>query len=236
MRLAINQPYFFPYIGYFSLIKNSDQFILLDVVQFVRQGWMRRNRILKQDNGWQYISVPVNDCSRETLIKDISICNNNNWKQVLLNQLQYYRKLAPYYTPVTDLLNNIFKGDFTDIVHLNKKTLEGICEYLEIDFQIKVLSEMDLQLEKAGAPDEWALNICKAIGDVNEYWNLPGGSGFYDTAKYYNAGLDIKFLKNIAKPYDQKREKFEPDLSIIDVMMFNDKSKIRDMIDEFEFI
>ena len=73
MRLGIMQPYFFPYIGYMSLIKNTDLFILFDDVQFIRHGWIERNRILKPSGGWQYIAVPLEKHHRDTLIKEIRI-------------------------------------------------------------------------------------------------------------------------------------------------------------------
>ena len=97
MKLGIMQPYFFPYIGYFSLIKHTDDFILLDTVQFIRHGWIERNRILKPSDGWQYIMVPLKKHSRETLIKNIEINNEQQWKEKILAQLQHYKKQAPYF-------------------------------------------------------------------------------------------------------------------------------------------
>ena len=96
MRLGIMQPYFFPYIGYISLIKNVDKFILLDDVQFIRHGWIERNRILKPTGGWQYISVPLEKHGQKIAIKDIKINNSQQWKSKIISQLTYYKK-APYY-------------------------------------------------------------------------------------------------------------------------------------------
>ena len=236
MIIAINQPYYFPYIGYFSLIKHTDQFILLDVVQFKKQSWMRRNRILKNGESWDYFSVPVVKSSLGTSINEIEINNNNNWGKENLAKLEYYKQKAPYYPEVRQLLEDFFSHKYHDVLSLNKASLELICNYLEIEADIKVLSEMDLQFEKPGEPDEWALNICKAIGNVQEYWNPPAGKEFYDTGKYEDEGLTIRFLQNNMKPYDQQRETFEPGLSIIDVMMFNDKNRIHELIDDFKFI
>src|SRR5450756_2454672 len=79
MRLGIMQPYFFPYLGYYSLIKNTDRFVFLDDVQFIRHGWIERNRILKPAEGWQYIAAPLEPHKRGTLIKDIAIRNTEDW-------------------------------------------------------------------------------------------------------------------------------------------------------------
>lgn len=93
MKLGIMQPYFFPYLGYFSLIKHTDRFILFDTVQFIRHGWIERNRILKPNEGWQYIQVPlIKDKGRDTVIKDVKIRNTENWQQKIIAQLQHYKK------------------------------------------------------------------------------------------------------------------------------------------------
>ena len=98
MKLGIMQPYFLPYIGYFSIIKHTDEFILFDSVQFIRHGWIERNRILKQSGGWQYIQVPIiKNNGRETLIKDIRINNTDNWKTKILAQIQHYKKKSYKY-------------------------------------------------------------------------------------------------------------------------------------------
>ena len=98
MKLAIMQPYFFPYLGYLSLIKNTDRFILFDTVQFIRHGWIERNRVLKQGDGWQYISIPLEKHEQTTLIKDIKIKNTETdevYEQInraLASQMQWLRE------------------------------------------------------------------------------------------------------------------------------------------------
>lgn len=229
------QPYFFPYAGYFSLIKQTDRFILLDEVQFIRHGWIERNRILNSDQGWIYIKVPlVKEEGRITIIKKLKINNEQDWKQKIISQLLTYKKKAPYYKQVVDLIKDVFKGNFDEIVTLNKSSLESVCEYLEMEHNIEVFSTMNLSIEKPEAPDEWALNICKAIGDVKEYWNPPGGLSFFDKNKYENAGISLKFHKINLLPYNQFRAGFEPGLSIIDLMMFNSPQVISQMLDNYK--
>lgn len=236
MKLAIMQPYFLPYLGYFSLIKHTDEFILFDTVQFIRHGWIERNRILKPSNGWQYIMVPLKKHSRETLIKDIEINNDQQWKEKILAQLQHYKKQAPYFSNVIDILNEIFSKEYATIVDLNLASLKTVCNYLGIITPIQVFSLMNIDIEPANAPDEWALNICKALGNVDEYWNPPGGQSFFDKKKYENAGINLKFHSAILTDYDQKRNVFEPGLSILDVMMFNSVEEINKMLDNYELI
>ncbi len=233
MRLGIMQPYFFPYIGYFSLIKHVDQFILLDDVQFIRHGWIERNRILKQNGGWQYISVPLKKHKQKDLIKDIEINNDIDWRNKIIAQLSHYKR-APHYKQVMDLLENIFGQEFITITEINKVSLQEVLHYLGIDTPIKIFRDMGLKIDDVQAADEWALNICKAIPEVNEYWNPPGGKSFFDMTKYKDNGIDIKFQEVEFLDYKQKENVFERGLSIIDVMMFNDVERINAMLDRYK--
>lgn len=237
MILGIMQPYFMPYIGYFSLIKHTDKFILFDTVQFIRHGWIERNRILKQNEGWQYIQVPLIKIEgRSTVIKDVKINNSENWKNKIIAQLQHYKKKAPYYFKVISIINEIFISDFEDIVTLNKLSLEKICEYLGFDTQIEVFSKMNLEIEEAREPDEWALNICKAIKGADEYWNPPGGQSFFDKSKYDRENIKLKFQSIELLEYNQNRENFEIGLSIIDVLMFNSIEEVNLMLDNYTLL
>lgn len=239
------QPYFFPYIGYISLIKHTDEFMLFDPVQFIHHGWIERNRILKPfdknkkvvpGENWQYISVPLQKHPRETLIKDIKINNDIEWKKKIINQLCCYKKRAPYYEKVVEVVKSGLDIDTSSIVELNRNTLQKICDYLDIDTKITVFSDENLKIKVPTAPDEWALNICLAKGNVLEYWNPPGGIEFFDENKYKNAGIDLKFQKVELSPYVQKIGYFESGLSIIDVMMFNSPEKINEMLDNYSFL
>lgn len=236
MKLGIMQPYFFPYIGYFSLIKHTDRFILLDKVQFIYHGWIERNRILKPVEGWQYIKIPLQKRNQKTLISEILINNDLNWKGTLIAQLQHYKKPAPFYYPVINLIQQIFSKDFSTITELNADILRATCNYLGIQKKIEIFSELNIELDQVNEPDEWALNICKAIGGVDEYWNPPGGVSFFDKSKYDKCGIGLKFQIPAINPYNQKRQLFESSLSIIDVMMFNSAEEINFMLDQYELV
>lgn len=233
-KVAIMQPYFLPYLGYFSLIKHTDEFILFDTVQFIRHGWIERNRILKQDEGWVYVKAPLMKASRETNIKDMYIDNSQDWQAKIKAQLQSYKKTAPFYHATIAVVDEIFDRQYETITELNMRALEVICSYLKIENTIYIFSKMNLVIEEANEPDEWALNICKKLDGVNEYWNPPGGQEFFDRTKYEYAGITLKFQSVSLGSYDQKRPTFEPGLSIIDVMMFNSVDEIHRMLDSYE--
>lgn len=235
MKLAIMQPYFFPYLGYFSLIQLADEFILFDTPQYIRHGWIERNRILKLDGEPLYIKVALQKHKRETAIKDIVINNDINWKNKITSQLTSYKKKAPYFQQINEIINQIFEKEYTSIVDLNFRILSSICDYLEIKTPIKIWSKMGVDIEEVHAPDEWALNICKAL-KAEVYFNPIGGMTFFDRNKYKNAGIDLKFMEFIPLSYCQLDNDFVPYLSIIDVLMFNNKERVQQMLENVNYL
>lgn len=236
MTFGIMQPYFFPYLGYYALIKYSDQFIFFDTPQYISHGWINRNRVLKQDGTWNYIVVPIQKASRETAIKDIVISDTVRWKEKIYGQLSIYRKKAPNYRETMDIVRSVLERDYEgNLCKLNMESIGTICDFLEIKKDFYIFSQMDLEIEKVNAPDEWALNITKALhGDA--YVNPPGGMSFFSNEKYKRNNINLKFLKVNLKPYVQRIGHFEAGLSIIDVMMFNAQKEIKDMLNDFVLI
>jgi len=232
MKAAVMQPYFFPYLGYFSLIKHTDRFVLLDTVQFYR-GWLARNRILKPGDGWQYIVVPLSAHSRNARISDLKISYHDNWMQKILAQLQHYKKLAPYFDDVLALVRHVFSVKHESLTTLNQAAMNAVLEYLCIERKIEILSEMKLDVKPHNSADECCLRVCEALGNVSEYWNPPGGKHFYDKGKYFDQGITLRFHEVILSPYSQRRETFEPGLSILDVLMFNSVNDVNNMLDSF---
>lgn len=229
------QPYFVPYLGYFGLIKHTDHWVVFDTPQFIRHGWIERNRTLKPGGGWQYVMVPLEKADRFTPIKDMKIRVAEDWGQKILAQLAHYRKRATYFDAVTELLAAEFKTTDDSIARLDVRLLKRVCEYLGLPFQYTMFSESGLAIGPVNAPDEWALEIAKAL-HASAYYNPPGGVGFFDPEKYHKAGIDLRFLNIRLRPYRQFSEPFEPGLSIIDVMMFNSPEEIRAMLDDVEFL
>jgi hypothetical protein len=232
--VAIMQPYFFPYLGYFSLIKHTDFWIAFDSVQYIRRGWMNRNRILapeKPNGGWQYISVPIRKAQRETLIKDIKINNDIPWQEIILRQLQHYKKKAPYFYQVMELLTDAFSESFDDISHLNTHLLLSVCDYLSIAFDFEIYSEMDFPDMNISHPGDWALGISKHLY-VSRYINPPGGQGIFSKDEWKSSNIQLRFLSSNLPHYSQRRKESIMGLSIIDVMMFNSQSDISTMLDD----
>ena len=229
-KVAIMQPYFFPYLGYFALIKHTDFFVSFDPVQYIRKGWINRNRVLKPGEGWQYITAPVQAADREALIKDVLVTEGDAWKTQILRQLEHYKKRSPYYAEVKALLERCFANPDLSISRLNTFYLAQVCGYLEIPFHHAVFSDMNLELGPVHAPDEWALRTSQAMG-ATTYINPPGGREFFSPEKYEQGGIDLQFLSINLEPYSQRRPAFEAGLSIVDVLMFNTPEQVRTMLD-----
>src|SRR5262252_3536704 len=235
MKIAIMQPYFFPYLGYYSLLKKTDRFILFDTVQFIRHGWIERNRILKPGEGWQYIAVPLEKHNRITTISQITINNSEDWKGKLLRQLEHYKKRALFYKETISLVESALDIETNSIVRLNANILTKTCEYFGLSLHLDIYSEMNLIIDKVTHPGEWALNISKVL-NAKEYINPPGGVGIFRGEQFESVGISLKFLANNLSEYSQRRSRFESGLSIIDVIMFNDINNINKLINDTRFV
>lgn len=215
-RLALMQPYFFPYSGYFSLIAAVDAFVVFDTAQYIRRGWCNRNRILQQGGGWTYITVPVAKHDRDTPIRGVLVSENEDWRGVARNQLRVYRK-APHYGPVIELFDHVVAPRGLSIGALALRSVEAVCEYVGLPFPVRPFPTVD-----AGAvegPGDWGRVVALHEG-YPVYLNAPGGREIYAADRYAAAGLTLGFVDPRLEPYPQGRLPFEKGLSILDVLMF----------------
>jgi hypothetical protein len=221
------QPYFFPYLGYFDLIARVDRWIVFDTPQYIRHGWVNRNRILHPTSGWQYVIVPLRKHAREAAIREIEIHADDRWKKRLLGQLEHYRRRAPFFRETMELLTQVLDGAGSSLAELNVATLAAGCRHLEIPFEPEWFSRMDLDLPPIDAPGEWALEIAAALG-ASEYVNPPGGAGLFDRDRFEERGIRLTLQSFEAMTYDCAPYSFEPNLSILDVMMWASPSQVRE--------
>jgi hypothetical protein len=234
MKLAIMQPYFMPYIGYFSLIKHTDRFVVFDTVQYINKGWINRNRIISESpKGFTYMTVPVKKLSRKMFIKDTLIDLSQKWKKKIRGQLAYYKKKAPFYFQIKNLMEDILMKEYQTITELNVEALSIVCKFLDMPFKYTIFSQDRMGINSVNAPDEWALEICKKMG-ATTYVNPPGGKSFFNKDKYEFEGVDLNYLIMKLIPYKSVNGAYIPGLSIVDVLMFNDIDQVHMMMDSFE--
>ena len=221
MKLGIMQPYFFPYLGYWQLIHAADRFVLLDDVQYMRHGWINRNRILKHDEGWQYVIVPLEKHAMTAMIREVRAREGEDWRRRILAQIDHYRKRTRHFPFVRELVRAAL-SDTQDspIAHINRSVIRCLCRALGLEREILLSSEMDLDYREVGDAGEWALRITQQMR-AGCYINPVAGATLFDPQKFAASGAEIRFLKCRSVAYPQGREGFEPALSIIDVLMFN---------------
>ncbi len=232
MKIGIMQPYFFPYLGYLQLISAVDKFLLFDDVQYIRHGWINRNRILKPVEGVQYVILPLAEHNRDTLIREIKAKEGDDWKIRILRQIEHYKKKSPYYPQVEQLLTESFNTAELNVTRLNGHFIKQVFKYLGIDFEINISSEMGFDYSNVNDAGEWALRISEQLG-ASEYINPPGGIALFDKTKFSNSNIKLSFIHPELKDYSQRRITFEPGLSIIDLLMFNGPEKVREMLNDY---
>jgi hypothetical protein len=221
------QPYFFPYLGYFALIAHSDEWLVFDLPQYTPKSWMNRNRVLHPSGGWMYVTVPVADVSRSLRISCARLRDPSNARSSALGKLSHYARKAPFFTEVTELLDHAFAEAPDDsLVQMNVTALRAVCDYLAIDFKYSICSELALALPPIDKPGDWAPAIAEAVG-ADAYLNPIGGRDLFDPAAFQRRHIALEFLEMPPFIYDTRPYRFEPQLSILDVLMWNTPEAVR---------
>ena len=232
MKLAIMQPYFFPYIGYWQLIHAVDCFVLFDDAQYMRHGWINRNRILKPGGGWQYILVPLKKHNMAESIKNVQAHPDKKWKELIIAQLAHYKKKARYFDETNEVVReSLFNNAELSIAIINFIIIKKLCAYLDIKKEIIVSSKQNFDYSNVGDAGEWALRIAQQMGAA-EYINPVAGAELFNREKFLSSNIKLSFLKCKEIVYSQ-RGIFEPLLSIIDVLMFNGLDGVKGLLKNY---
>ncbi len=227
------QPYFFPYLGYWQLIHAADTFMLFDDAQYMRHGWINRNRILKPGPGWQYIIVPLEKHPLQARISEVMAKAGAEWKERILRQLEHYRKKAPHYAETRDVVARALdaSGEDRRMAAINRGIVQTLCDHLRIDTRISLTSEHGFDYSQVSDPGEWALHICRQA-KATAYLNPVSGASLFDASKFAASGIRLAFLESRTEPYAQRRP-HEPGLSVIDALMFNGVEGTRALLDQY---
>ncbi|NOT14054.1 MAG: WbqC family protein [Methylotenera sp.] len=224
------QPYFFPYLGHFSLINAVDQWIVFDVTQYTPKTWMNRNRILHPNAGWQYVTVPLANASISIKTSEARVLSLQDARQATLAKLAHYKKKAPYFNQVVELVNVAFDGVTDDsLVNLNVSALSAVCDYLNIKFTFKVCSHLNLEYPPNLKAGDWAPFICQQLG-AQEYVNPMGGREIFNVGDFEKKEIALYFAEFSEFKYTTKSYQYEPHLSILDVMMWNSPDEISEAL------
>jgi hypothetical protein len=209
MKVAIMQPYFFPYAGYFRLFSEVDLFVVYDCVQFPRRGWVHRNRVLFGTN-LQWITLPLEKCTQSTNICDLVFRKDvANWSDLTID------KLKTIATP-NRLINNFNwsllqpKGTVVDYLI---DTITWCGESLGASTNL--VRSSSLGIDHAIKSQERIIEICRTVG-ATQYLNLSGGTSLYETTQFSRAGIDLSFLPQFQGEYESVLGRFlkEPSMNI----------------------
>lgn len=232
MKIAIMQPYFFPYIGYWQLIHSVDKFVIYDDVNYIKGGWINRNRILV--NGIpQMINLRMYKASSNKLINEIELLNDNVYTAKLIKTIESNYKNAPYFEDVINIIVEILSYNNMNMAEYLHNLIVIICDYMKIDTEIIVSSSMLKDNSKKG--QEKVIDICKTLY-ASEYINPIGGIELYSQNRFNEDGIKLYFLRTDEVIYKQEEDIFYPWLSIIDVLMYNSIDDIAKILNKYTLI
>ena len=216
MIVGIAQPTFFPWIGYYNIIKNSNMFVFLDNVKFEKHSWQMRNRVKnssKHSDSEVWMSVPTKGVTNNTLIKDVIIDNTKNWKQKHVKTLK--NNYSKSFQEIK-FLTQIYDNEWNKLVDFNIESITKCCQYLGI--KTKLIKASDLSA--AGKKGDLVLNICKEL-NADEYFSTIGSKDYLEDYKdsFEDARIKITYHNYTHPIYKQKGNNFLPNLSILDLIL-----------------
>lgn len=232
MKLGIMQPYFLPYIGYWQLMNAVDKYVIYDDVNFIKGGWINRNRILMNGEA-KMINLQMNGASPNKLINEVETSGNDIYNKKLLKTIESCYKKAPQYANIFPVIESIITQDEGNLARYLEFSVRQICKYLAIDTEIIVSSTIDKNNDLKG--QDKVIEICKVLG-ADEYYNAIGGKELYFYTDFAAQGLKLSFFKTGKVEYKQFNNEFVSNLSIIDVMMFNSIEEIKEMLVEYKLM
>jgi hypothetical protein len=227
MKLAVMQPYLFPYIGYFQLIDASDLFLVYDDVAYIKQGYINRNSVLSA-NGATRFTVPVPGASSNKLISNLKF--STDVAKVLKTIEQGYSK-ALYFETVFPLVREILEHENRSIASVCMKSYQTIFSYLGLEKKIKKTSELDY--DRTESARDRLIALCHKF-EADCYINAPGGRSLYAKSDFAEHGVELKFIDSLPLEYRQGDGEFVPNLSIIDVLMHCPPEEVVSLIAQYE--
>lgn len=230
MKLGIMQPYFLPYIGYFQLINAVDVFVVYDNIKYTKKGWINRNRILVNEKEI-YITLPLKRDSDFLNVDQRYLVNTFPvQKRKLLRQVEENYHKAPYFADVIELFKSIMDYDNPNLFRFIFNSLKLVCRYLGIHKEFIVSSTLPIDHTLKG--EDKVLAICKEM-KADAYVNPAGGKKLYSRKRFKENNINLYFLSVNSISYPQLNQVFVPNMSILDVLMFNDTEKIARFLEEY---
>jgi hypothetical protein len=224
--IAIHQPNYIPWPGFFYKVLKSDAFVLLDTVQFSRRSFTHRNRVKGSGSNVIWLTVPVLKKGRfYQKINKVEINRTEKWQKRHLGTLQMNYANAPFFHYYKDELNGIYNRDWNRLVDLNYELFGFVLRVLRIDRKCYLASEMGIKGEKT----ELLVSIVKELGG-NTYLSGSGARNYIDESMFRKEKVRLSYYQYGSFIYPQLWGKFIPNLSILD-LLFNCGEESRNLIE-----
>ena len=233
-RIAIMQPYLFPYIGYWQLIQAVDLYVVADNVHYIKHHWINRNRILGEGNQPHPFGIEISHANGERPISETKRVVSRKQAEYLCRVLKFYYSKAPYYKEAMEVIKPILMDEEADLTRYLVKQLKEVSRYLGIGTEIILLSDVT-ERGDCTAP-EIIRRVCELLGH-STFTSSINGNKYYDKESFRKMGINLEFLvRDEDICYKQRCDKFVPDLSIIDAMMYCSREELHGMIDRYHFV
>jgi hypothetical protein len=222
-RVAILQPYFLPYIGYFQLINNVDVLILADEYEYSKGGWINRNRLIFNKKV-DYISIPLVSAPDSLKINERQISNTFDPRKILNRCAISYGGCDNFFNG-NELMEMILLDANRDLFSFLLNSIDQICKYLDVNTEIISLSK--LSNNKSLKRQDRVIDICRTL-EASSYLNPEGGRGLYRAEAFEQEGMQLEFLEHTPILYGQVVKDFIPRLSVMDLIyMVETKQDLR---------
>ena len=215
MKLAIMQPYFFPYLGYWQLISAVDRFVIYDDVNYIKGGWINRNRILI-NGAPSYITAPIHAASSFKPIRELRLDRTQPWRDKILKSIENSYRRSPAFQDVFPVIESIVRNEDDRLSHYLTTGIKTISQLLNIKTDILETSSRYNNGQLKG--EDRVIDICHAE-KASLYINPEGGQKLYSQVRFNQSGIALQFLVMAVTPYPQRTAPFIPYLSIIDLLM-----------------
>lgn len=227
MIVGIMQPYFFPYLGYFQLMAAVDHFVIYDDAQYMKGGWINRNRLLHEGTPhWWTRAIRRDDFRLPIMDRYYEDEGNAGF---LMDRIRHYYRKAPYFSPVSSFIECLMATTEANVARFNETSLKAIAAHLGIRCSFSRASDLGLS-QSSG--EEKVIRICERLA-ATRYVNASGGRSLYSSARFGSEGIELRFLQPQLQPYPQPEGTFVPGLSIVDVLMYNDAATVRQMLGSY---
>jgi hypothetical protein len=222
MKVAIHQPNYLPWCGYFAKIRECDAFIILDDVQMPRgRSYVSRTKIRSNvESKWLTAPTKVHD---DPVIADV-ILAEENWAKKHLATLRHTYSKAPHFAEVMAILEPVYGFAGVKLGQVNRCFISAILDYLELERPTCLSSSLDVQ----SASDDRLIELILKVGGTH-YISGRGGANYQNPDKFRDAGIGLEVNEYAPLPYDAPHFPFVPGLSIVDALFIKGR-KARDLL------